>query len=108
MRLRAEPARHEPAAAKRAVRAPRAGRAAKAPPSPPPLPDDVLGILEALPELRSGERIELNQAAEALRAAQLLGRSASSLKLFRKHPDLFALAPEARPSKVQYVGPRLR
>ncbi|MDP3760152.1 MAG: NYN domain-containing protein [Ramlibacter sp.] len=96
------------AATKRAVRAPRAGRAAKAPPSPPPLPDDVLSILDALPELRSGERIELNQAAEALRATQLLGRSASSLKLFRKHPDLFALSPEARPSKVQYVGPRLR
>jgi uncharacterized protein (TIGR00288 family) len=103
-----EPARHEPAAAKRAVRAPRAVRAAKAPPSPPPLPDDVLAILDALPDLRSGERIELNQAAEALRAAQLLGRSASSLKLFRKHPELFALAPEARPSKVQYLGPRVR
>jgi len=104
-----EPAARQPAAAKRAVRAPRAGRAAaKAPASPPPLPDDVLGILDALPELRSGERIELNQAAEALRAAQLLGRSASSLKLFRKNPELFALSPEARPSKVQYVGPRLR
>lgn len=97
-----------PAAPKRAVRAPRPARAAKAPPSPPPLPDDVLGILDALPELRSGERLELNQAAEALRAAQLLGRSASSLKLFRKHPELFALSPDARPSKVQYVGPRLR
>jgi len=103
------PAAREPAAAKRAaVRAPRSGRAAKAPPSPPSLPDDVLGILDALPELRSGERIELNQAAEALRAAQLLGRSASSLKLFRKHPELFSLSPEARPSKVQYLGPRLR
>jgi uncharacterized protein (TIGR00288 family) len=103
-----EPARHEPTEAKRAVRAPRAVRAAKAPPSPPPLPEDVLAILDALPDLRSGERIELNQAAEALRAAQLLGRSASSLKLFRKHPELFALAPEARPSKVQYLGPRVR
>ncbi len=103
------PAGREPAAAKRAVPSPRPGRgAAKAPPSPPPLPDDVLGILDALPELGSGERIELNQAAEALRAAQLLGRSASSLKLFRKHPDLFALSPEARPSKVQYLGPRVR
>jgi len=103
-----EPAAREPAATKRAVRSPRTGRAAKAPPSPPPLPDDVLGILDALPELRSGERIELNQAAEALRGAQLLGRRASSLKLFRKHPDLFALSPEGRPSKVQYVGPRVR
>lgn len=106
--VRREAAAREPTAAKRTARSPRAGRAAKAPPSPPQLPDDVLGILEALPELRSGERVELNQAAEALRAAQLLGRSASSLKLFRKHPDLFTLSPDARPSKVQYVGPRLR
>lgn len=103
-----EPAAREPPATKRAARSPRAGRAAKLPPSPPPLPDDVLGILDALPELRTGERIELNQAAEALRAAQLLGRSASSLKLFRKHPDLFGLFPDARPSKVQYLGPRVR
>ncbi|RYY61220.1 MAG: NYN domain-containing protein, partial [Comamonadaceae bacterium] len=88
---RASAGREPAAAAKRAVRAPRSAPAAKAPPRPPPLPDDVLGILDALPELRSGDRVELNQAAEALRAAQLLGRSASSLKLFRKHPDLFAL-----------------
>ena len=48
--------------------------------------------------------MELNQAAEALRAAKLLGRSASSLKLFKKYPELFALTPEKRPSKVQYLG----
>jgi uncharacterized protein (TIGR00288 family) len=102
--LRHQPAR-APAAAKRAVRAP---RAAKAAPSPPPLPDDVQGILDVLPDLGTGERMELNHAAEALRAAKLLGRSASSLKLFRKHPELFALSPDGRPSKVQYVGPRVR
>jgi hypothetical protein len=102
-------------AAKRAVRAPSRAKAVRAPepaapvvPRAPPLPEDVQRILEALPELRGGERIELNQAAEALRAAQLLGRSASSLKLFRKHPQLFALTPEARPSKVQYLRTRTR
>jgi uncharacterized protein (TIGR00288 family) len=92
-----------------AARAPRAPRRAKAvePPAPraPVLPDDVLGILDVLPELRGGAKIELNQAVESLRAGKLLGKSASSLKLFKKHPTLFALSPEKRPSKVQYTGP---
>ncbi|ROZ63912.1 NYN domain-containing protein [Ramlibacter sp. WS9] len=94
-------------AAKRPV-AKRAARPAKAAPVPVPLPDGVLRILEALPELRGGERMELNQAAEALRAAQLLSRSGSSLKLFKKSPDFFALTPEGHPSKVQYIGSRAR
>jgi uncharacterized protein (TIGR00288 family) len=96
------------APAKRAVRAPRRAKAVEPAPREPAPPEDVLRILEALPALRGGERMELNHAAEALRAAQLLGRSASSLKLFRKHPELFALTPEARPSKVQYLRPRGR
>ena len=103
---------HQPArapAAKRAVRAPRRAKPAEpAAPSPPVLPEDVLRILDAVPEMRTGERMELNQAAEALRAAKLLGRSGSSLKLFKKHPELFALTPETRPSKVQYLRPRAR
>ena len=94
--------------AKRAVRAPRRAKAAAPAPSQPVLPDDVQRILEAVPEMRGGERMELNQAAEALRAARLLGRGGSSLKLFKKHPELFALTPETRPSKVQYLAPRTR
>jgi uncharacterized protein (TIGR00288 family) len=96
-------------AAKRAARAPRRVKAAAAPaPSVPALPDDVVRILDAVPEMRGGARMELNQAAEALRAAKLLGRSGSSLKLFKKHPELFALTPESRPSKVQYLAPAAR
>jgi hypothetical protein len=95
-------------AAKRAVRAPRRAKVAAPPPSAPVLPEDVLRILDAVPDMRSGERMELNQAAEALRSAKLLGRSGSSLKLFKKHPELFALTPETRPSKVQYLAPRAR
>ncbi len=106
--LRHQAARAPAAAAKKAARAPRRAKAAQPAPRAPALPDDVLRILDALPDLRGGERVELNSAAEALRAAQLLGRSASSLKLFRKYPELFALSPEARPSKVQYIGPRGR
>ena len=96
------PAARAPAA-KRPARASRA-KTAPAPAPQPDMPDEVLRILEALPELRNGERMELNQAVVALRAAKLLSRSASSLKLFQKYPDVFALMPERQPSKVQYLG----
>nr|WP_251010363.1 NYN domain-containing protein [Variovorax paradoxus] len=99
------PAAAEPAA----KRAPRAPRRAKAPAPPvarmPVLPEDVLRILDAVPELGAGGKIELNHAAERLRGAKLLGKSASSPKLFKKYPELFALTPEKTPNKVQYVGP---
>ncbi|SDC62842.1 TIGR00288 family protein [Variovorax sp. CF079] len=93
-------------AAKRAARAPR-GTKAPAPPVArmPALPEDVLRILDAVPELGAGGKIELNHAAERLRGAKLLGKSASSPKLFKKYPELFALTPEKTPNKVQYVGP---
>ena len=93
-------------ASKRNARAPRRGKAEKpAAPRAPALPDEVLQILERMPELLGGAKMELNQAAESLRAAKLLGKRASSLKLFLKHPALFALSPDRQPSKVQYIGP---
>jgi uncharacterized protein (TIGR00288 family) len=76
------------------------------PPRAPAVPEEVLRILEVVPELRSGAKVELNQAAQQLRAGKLLGRSASSLKLFQKHPELFVLSPEKRPSKVQFTAPQ--
>jgi uncharacterized protein (TIGR00288 family) len=97
------------AAPKPAGRAsPPRSRTRAAPPAPaaPLWPDDVLRILEVVPDLRSGARVELNQAAQLLRAGKLLGKSASSLKLFRKHPELFVLSPEKRPSKVQFTSPQ--
>ncbi|MBA3772025.1 MAG: NYN domain-containing protein [Ramlibacter sp.] len=110
--------RHQPAraaarptpapAVKRPARAPARAKAAVAAPVAPAPPDDVVRILQALPEMRAGERMELNQAAEALRAAKLLGRGGSSLKLFKKHPEFFALTPETRPSKVQYLRAQAR
>jgi len=100
---RAAPVRQQAARAPAAKRPP-AGRARTAQPAPAAvLPDEAQGILAALPELRSGERMELNQAAETLRAANLLGRRASSLKLFKKFPLWFQLTPENQPSKVQYL-----
>jgi len=82
----------------------RGSRSAKAAPRPA-LPADVERLLDAVPALRDGGKLELNVAAEALRAAGLLTRSGSSTKLFRKHPDHFALSPEKQPNKVQFRVP---
>jgi hypothetical protein len=99
--------KHQPARAAPAKR-PAASRAKAVQPAPPApvLPEEVEQILEALPELRNGERMELNQAAEGLRAEKVLSRSASSPKLFKKYPEWFLLTPEKQPSKVQYLRAR--
>lgn len=89
------------------AKAPRAARAAKAepsPPAPPALPDEVERLLNALPELRNGRELELRKAVEFLRVADLLPKNAPSTKLFRKHPDYFALVPEEQPNKVRFIG----
>ncbi|MCW5667030.1 MAG: NYN domain-containing protein [Piscinibacter sp.] len=87
---------------------PRTRKAAKAaPPAPPPapaLPDDVERLLNALPSLRGGGELELRKAVEFLRAADLLPKNAPSTKLFRKHPEYFALVPEEQPNKVRFIG----
>lgn len=89
------------AAAKAAKKAP---RAAKPPPAAPALPEDVERILHAVPALRDGAKLELGIAAERLRAAGLLAKSAPSTKLFKKHPEHFALSPDKQPNKVQFIG----
>ena len=72
-----------------------------------PMPDDVARILAAVPDLWRGGKIELGIAAEQLRAGNLLAKSATSTRLFKKFPAHFALTPERQPNKVQYVGPRV-
>jgi len=96
---------HQPPKAPPAKRTRRAKAAPPPAPAVPELPDDVHRILDAVAELATGNKVELNLAAERLRAAKLLGKSASSPKLFKKHPELFLLTPEKTPNKVQYVGP---
>lgn len=83
--------------------APRAAKAAK-PAAKAVLPLDVADTLDALPELRSGAWLALNLAAEPLRQAGLLGKNASSPKLFGKYPDQFELDSKTKPSKVRFVG----
>ncbi len=77
---------------------------ARAPTRAPPLPDDVLDILDVVPQLRAGGWLELSQAAEPLRKAKLLGKTAASSKLFKKHPAHFALQSEKQPHQVRFLG----
>ena len=93
----------KPAPATKSTRAARPAPA-PAPAKPVTLPDDVQRILQAVPALRSGATLELRVAAEPLRAAGLLAKSAPSTKLFKKHPQHFVLSPDKQPNKVQYVA----
>ncbi len=91
-----------------ALQAAPAAPAAAAPSRPASLlPDEVTRILAAVPDLWRGGKIELGTASEQLRAGNLLAKSATSSRLFKKFPAHFALTPERQPNKVQYVGPRV-
>jgi len=68
------------------------------------LPQDVLDILAAVPQLRNGAWLELRMAAEPLRKAKLLGKTAASPKVFKKYADFFALQPEKAPNQVRFLG----
>ena len=85
-------------------------RSARAPAAPPPpaLPDDVKAILAAVPQLGSGGWVELRTAAEPLRKAGLLGKTAASTKVFKKQAAHFALQPEKAPNQVRYLGAAAR
>ena len=62
-------------------------------------------ILHAMPALKDGGKLPLNTAAELLRGAKLLAKSAPSTKLFKKYLDFFVLSPEKQPNQVQYRPP---
>jgi hypothetical protein len=68
----------------------------------PPADEEIRRILEAVPALLDGKKVELSTAATQLRAANLLARNAPSPKLFKKYPDQFELTPARQPNKVQY------
>jgi hypothetical protein len=58
-------------------------------------------LLEVLPELARGQELGLNVAVQRLRAAGLLGRSASSIKLFARFGSRFELGPPDNPALVR-------
>ena len=59
-------------------------------------------ILNAAPALRSGTDVPLNDVAKALRTAGLLGKHGSSLKLFDKLTDEFAVL--QHPDRIRWTG----
>lgn len=62
-------------------------------------------ILDAVPNLKAGEWMHLSDAAKALHDCKLLGKNASTTKLFNKHPHHFELTPKKQPNKVRYILP---
>ena len=92
-------------AAKSAARkslAPTAPAATRAPPEAPAPSEAAEFILQAVPALRSGNDVALNDVAQALRAAGLLGKHGSSLKLFDKLTAEFAVL--QHPDRIRWTG----
>lgn len=94
-------AKTAPAAKKPAARS-AARKAAAPPPQPAPASEAAEFILQAVPALRTGREVALNDAAQALRAAGLLGKHGSSLKLFDKLTDEFAVL--QHPDRIRWTG----
>lgn len=59
-------------------------------------------ILGAVPALRGGAEVALNDVAQALRAARVLGKNASSIKLFDKLPADFQVLHQ--PDRIRWKG----
>lgn len=89
------------APAKAAARTPAAKKAAArtAPPAA-----DVQRILRAVPALGGGNEVALNDIAKLLRADGLLGKNASSIKLFDKLPADFEVL--KHPDRIRWTGAR--
>lgn len=98
-------AHRKPAAKAKSRPARKAPAPAPAAPPAPAVPEKARALLDALPELRAGQTLELNVAAERLRKAELLSRRGSSTKLFGSFPDIFELRPEKQPNQVRLRAP---
>lgn len=102
-RAKAAPAKKTAAAPASKKVARKTTKAAKAPAPPTPVVSDAAEfILQAVPSLRKGGDVALNDAAQALRAAGLLGKHGSSLKLFDKLTDEFAVLQQ--PDRIRWLG----
>ncbi|MGJ7525611.1 NYN domain-containing protein [Variovorax sp. GB1P17] len=71
-------------------------------PAKPQVSEAAEFILQAVPALRSGNDVPLNDVAQALRAAGLLGKHGSSLKLFDKLTAEFAV--QQHPDRIRWTG----
>jgi uncharacterized protein (TIGR00288 family) len=97
-----------PAAKKAAAKTPARKTTKAAKPAPqqpaqkPRISEAAEFILQAAPALRSGNDVALNDVAQALRAAGLLGKHGSSLKLFDKLTAEFAVL--QHPDRIRWTG----
>lgn len=64
----------------------------------------VKDILGAIPALSMRKPLHLSVAAQALRAAGLLAKTASSTTVFKRYPAQFELTPAQKPNNVRYRG----
>ena len=107
-----KPAAGKSAARKRAVSradaapvvAPAAEAASAAGPGAPPMPDKVARAFAALPQLASGQPMDVQAAASVLRREHVFSNADSWPKFFARHADWFELSPAERPTQVR---PRL-
>lgn len=90
-------------ARKTAAKTPARKTAKAAKPAQPQPPSEAAEfILQAVPALRGGTDVPLNGVAQALRAAGLLGKHGSSLKLFDKLPAEFTVL--QHPDRIRWTG----
>ena len=89
-----------PKARKSAVRA-----RVSAAPAPAALPAEVASILLAVPALKNGVALQLNEVGDALRKHDLLkSKSASPSRLLKRHAAHFELVPADKPRSVRFLG----
>ena len=67
---------------------------------------DLAAILQALPDLQSGQPQPLAVVAKALLDAKLRGKNLTATKLLKKFPQHFALLPPEKPRTVTYSPPQ--
>jgi hypothetical protein len=82
-----------PAPAARTPRAPRKTAARKKAPAPAAPPDPVRELLETIDGFRDGREIAMNEVVQRLRAAKLMGKSASGPAFLRKNAPYVELSP---------------
>ena len=74
-------------------------------PAPVALPAEVASILLAVPALKNGVALQLNEVGDALRKHDLLkSKSASPSRLLKRHAAHFELVPADKPRSVRFLG----
>lgn len=94
-----------PAPAPRPAPRARAAAPARAKPAAQALPAEVMAILDAVPALRGGAALQLNEVGDALRRREILtSRNASPSRLLKRLAAHFELVPADKPRTVRFLG----